>query len=87
MRDCCEHVWQVAANIVVAESKEPEVLFTKPQRSFSIVSNMPRLLVLNAVELDNQSRREAHEIGVVVSQRTLTPEFESFELLPLECRP
>ena len=74
-------------NIGVPETKDQEPLLLKPAIARYIVLMLRKRSVLTAVEFDDDTQRERHEIHDMRSDRCLTSEFDSQNLLPTKPSP
>lgn len=72
------HSFNVLHHVVVPESQNDETLSAQPSIALFIVLLL--LSMLSAINLDNQSPLQTHEIDDLPAQRLLTAEFTTLDL-------
>ena len=81
--DCLQHAVEIAEYLVVPEADDLETLRFKKNRAFSVGLRT----MLPAVDLHDQSRVEAEEVGDEAINGNLPPELRATELPVAQSRP
>jgi hypothetical protein len=78
---------QPARNLGIPESDNAVSLTLKPKLPFTVALRDVILIVVPAIELDNQARRRAEKINDIRTDWRLTAEVRSFDGNFLQCAP
>lgn len=73
----------ISGDVVVPEAEDAVALGFKPFRAFLIVGEGGLFAMLRSIDLDDEVRGRADEIGNEISDRHLPPEMGAFRLKPL----
>jgi hypothetical protein len=76
-----ERLIEAADRLLSADADHGEPLGSKPSIAPQIMLSLAWLLVGRPVNLDDEPRREAHEIGDIGADRHLSLELHAFEAL------
>jgi hypothetical protein len=91
MRQCCvdrfQDIFHFGVYLLIPEPHHSVTVCAQISRSQTILTLLLPLSMLTAVEFDNQSLRDAAEIGEVQTDAVLSAEFESAEALGSEVLP